>query len=60
MNGLQILRRKDSMKNKILWYIFIIKRYFMRKEDKFLDKLGTIRWRRMMKKAERRLRNEDK
>ena len=48
------------MKNKILWYIFIIKRYFMRKEDKFLDKLGTIRWRRMMKKAERRLRNEDK
>ena len=39
------------MKDKILWYIFIIKRYFMKKEDEFLDKLGTIRWRRMMKKA---------
>ena len=42
------------MKHKILWCIFIIKQYFMRKEDAFIDKLGTIRWRRMMKKAERK------
>ena len=48
------------MKNEILWYIFIIKRYYMKKKDAFNDKLETIRWRRMMKKAERRLRNENK
>ena len=41
------------MKNEILWYLFIIKRYVKRKEDKLLDKIGTIRWRRMMKKAEK-------
>lgn len=39
------------MKYEKLWCIFIIKRYFRRKKDAFNDKLGTIRWRRMMKKA---------